>query len=278
MMKIDAHHHFWHYNTQDYGWISDEMAVLRRDFLPADLKSELDRAGIDRVVSVQARQCVEETEWLLKLAEENDFIAGVVGWLPIASPDFPALLEKFAANPKLRAIRHVVQDEPDDRFILGEAFNRGIDRLLSTHLAYDILIFERHLPYAIEFVRNHSPEQVFVLDHIAKPKIAAGEMQPWADNLRRLATFPNVFCKLSGLVTEADIRNWTPDQLRPYVETVLEAFGPERVMFGSDWPVCTCATTYSVWRGLVGDFISQLSEHEQAQIMGGTALKAYFGG
>ena len=211
-MKIDAHHHFWHYNTQDYGWISDEMSVLRRDFLPADLKPELDRAGIERVVSVQARQCVEETEWLLKLAEENDFIAGVVGWLPIASPDFPALLEQFAANPKLRAIRHVVQDEPDDRFILGEAFNQGIDRLLSTHLVYDILIFERHLPYAIEFVKRHSKEQVFVLDHIAKPKIAAGEMHPWADNLRKLAAFPNVFCKLSGLVTEADIHNWTPDQ------------------------------------------------------------------
>ena len=277
-MKIDSHHHFWHYNTQDYGWISDEMAVLRRDFLPSDLKPELDRAGIDRVVSVQARQCVEETEWLLKLAEENDFIAGVVGWLPIASPEFPVLLEKFAANPKLRAIRHVVQDEPDDRFILGEAFNQGIDRLLSTHLVYDILIFERHLPYAIEFVKRHSEEQVFVLDHIAKPKIAAGEMQPWADNLRKLAAFPNVFCKLSGLVTEADIHNWTPDQLRPYVETVLDAFGPGRVMFGSDWPVCTCATTYTAWRGLVGEFISHLSEHEQDQIMGGTALKAYFGG
>ena len=277
-MKIDAHHHFWCYNTRDYGWISDEMAVLRRDFLPADLKSELERAGIDRVVSVQARQCIEETEWLLKLAEENDFIAGVVGWLPIASPDFPALLEQYAANKKLRAIRHVVQDEPDDRFILGEAFNRGISRLLSAHLAYDILIFERHLPYAIEFVKRHSEEQVFVLDHIAKPKIAAGEMQPWADNLRKLAAFPNVFCKLSGLVTEADIHNWTPDQLRPYVETVLDAFGPDRVMFGSDWPVCTCATTYSSWRGLVGEFISRLSEQEQAQIMGGTALKAYFGG
>ena len=175
-MKIDAHHHFWHYNTRNYGWISDEMAVLRRDFLPADLKNEIAAAGIDRVVSVQARQCVEETEWLLRLAEENDFIAGVVGWLPIASPEFPALLEKFAAKRKLRGIRHVVQDEPDDRFILGEAFNRGIDSLLKTGLAYDILIFERHLPYAIEFVKRHSEEQLFVLDHIAKPKIAAGEM------------------------------------------------------------------------------------------------------
>ena len=172
----------------------------------------------------------------------------------------------------------MVQDEPDDRFILGEMFNRGIDRLPAAHLAYDILIFERHLPYAVEFVRNHSEEQIFVLDHIAKPKIAAGEMQPWADNLRKLAAFPNVFCKLSGLVTEADIHNWTPGQLRPYVETVLDAFGPARVMYGSDWPVCTCATTYSAWRGLVGEFISQLSEPEQAQIMGGTALKAYFGG
>jgi len=277
-MKIDAHHHFWHYNTRDYGWISDEMAVLRRDFLPADLKPVLDGAGIDRVVSVQARQCVEETEWLLSLAEQNDFIAGVVGWLPIASPEFPALLERFAANPKLRALRHVVQDEPDDRFILGDDFNRGVDRILATGLVYDILIFERHLPYAIEFVRRHSPEQVFVLDHIAKPKIAAGELQPWADNLRKLAAFPNVFCKLSGLVTEADIRSWTPQQLRPYMETVIDAFGPDRVMFGSDWPVCTCATTYARWRGVVGDFIASLSEHEQAQIMGGTALKAYFGG
>ena len=277
-MKIDAHHHFWCYNTRDYGWISDEMAVLRRDFLPADLKSELERAGIDRVVSVQARQCIEETEWLLKLAEENDFIAGVVGWLPIASPEFPALLEKFAANPKLRALRHVVQDEPDDRFILGDTFNRGVDRILGTGLAYDILIFERHLPYAVEFVRRHAPEQVFVLDHIAKPKIAAGEIRPWADNLRKLAAFPNVFCKLSGLVTEADIHNWTPEQLRPYMEIVLETFGPARVMFGSDWPVCTCAASYSRWRGLVGDFIASLGEDEQARIMGGTALTAYFGG
>ena len=277
-MKIDAHHHFWHYNTRDYGWISDEMAALRRDFLPADLKNEIAAAGIDRVISVQARQSLEETEWLLKLVEENDFIAGVVGWLPIASPEFPALLEKFAAKRKLRAIRHVVQDEPDDRFILGDAFNRGIDRLLSTHLVYDILIFERHLPYAIEFVKRHSEEQLFVLDHIAKPKIAAGEMQPWADNLRKLAAFPNVFCKLSGLVTEADIHHWTPDQLRPYVETVIDAFGPARVMFGSDWPVCTCATTYSAWRNLVGEFISHLSVNEKTQIMGGTALKAYFGG
>lgn len=271
MLTIDSHHHFWHYHPADYGWISDDMAQIRRDFLPADLKTELDTAGVDGVISVQARQSLAETDWLLGLAEQNAFIAGVTGWLPIAAPEFPELLERYVRHPKLKALRHVVQDEPDDRFLLGEAFNRGIARLADKNLVYEILIFERHLPVAAEFVKRHSREQRFVLDHIAKPKIRRGELEPWASGLRKLAAFPNVACKLSGLVTEADTRCWKREDLYPYMEIVLDAFGPDRVMFGSDWPVCLTGVGYREWKRLVEEFAGS----DREKIMGANALKIY---
>jgi len=273
-LRIDSHHHLWKYNPKEYGWIDDAMAVLRRDFLPGHLRAEMATAGIDGVVSVQARQTEQETAWLLGLAENNEFIKGVVGWVPLAAPKVDRTLEKYCRHWKLRAVRHVVQGEPDDRFILGEEFNAGIRLLREFGLAYDILILERQLPPTIEFVDLH-PEQVFVLDHIAKPKIKDNELEPWRTNLLELGKRQNVYCKISGLVTEADFAAWTEAQLQPYLDTVLAAFGPRRLMFGSDWPVCRVACDYKRWVELVGRFIAKLSADEQARIMGGTAIEAY---
>lgn len=273
-LRIDAHHHLWKYNPKEYGWIDDTMAVLQRDFLPGHLRADMATAGIDGVVSVQARQTEQETAWLLGLAENNEFIKGVVGWVPLAAPKVDRVLEKFCRHWKLRAVRHVVQGEPDDRFILGEEFNAGIRLLREFGLAYDILILERQLPPTIEFVDLH-PAQVFVLDHIAKPKIKDNELEPWRTNLLELGKRQNVYCKISGLVTEADFAAWTEAQLQPYLDTVLAAFGPRRLMFGSDWPVCRVACDYKRWVELVGRFIAKLSADEQARIMGGTATEAY---
>lgn len=273
-MTIDAHHHFWRYTTEEFGWIDEPMAAIRRDFLPEHLAAEIAAAKVDGVISVQARQSVVETEWLLELAARNEFIRGVVGWVELVSPRVRADLERLAVNPKLRSVRHVVQGEPDPGFILRPDFNNGIRELRNLDLRYDILIFERQLPQTIEFVDRH-PEQVFILDHVAKPRIGANELSPWRENIRELARRPNVFCKISGMVTEADYRRWTAAQLRPYFETVLEAFGPRRLMFGSDWPVCLVACDYVRWAALVREWISPLSPAEQARILGETAAEAY---
>ncbi len=273
-MKIDSHHHFWSYDPVEYGWIDDAMRVIRRDFLPEHLRAEIASVSVGGVVSVQARQNLIETEWLLNLATKNDFIKGVVGWVELASPSVNADLERFAANPKLRSVRHVVQGEPDDNFILRSDFNNGIRALKKFSLAYDILIFARHLPQTIRFVDAH-PDQVFILDHIAKPQIKTGLFEPWRKNIRELAQRPNVYCKASGLVTEADFQTWTEAQLRPYFEVVLEAFGPQRLMFGSDWPVCLVACGYARWHELVSRWVAKLSPAERASILGGTAVEAY---
>lgn len=274
MLRIDSHHHFWHYNAIDYSWIGDDMAGLHRDFLPADLQKEIAGAQIDQVISVQARQSLAEIDWLLGLADQYDFIAGVVGWLPLVDPVIGDLLQRYAGCPKLKSIRHVIQDEADDNFILGKAFNAGVAHLRQYNLAYDILVFERHLPQAIEFVDRH-PGQTFVLDHLAKPKIKNHEIEPWAKYLRQLAERPNVWCKLSGMVTEADLRHWSNAQLKIYFDIALAAFGPGRLLFGSDWPVCTVGVTYGDWATLVESWIAPLSADEKNNIMGGNARKAY---
>jgi L-fuconolactonase len=273
MPVIDAHHHFWRYNAEDFGWIDDAMRAIRRDFLPEDLARAIKTAGVDGVVSVQARQSLEETRWLLKLAGESPFVRGVVGWVPLIAPDIEQILGEFAANPKLRAVRHVLQGELDG-YMLRADFNRGIAALKKHALAYDILVFERHLPQTIEFVDRH-PQQVFVLDHVAKPRIKENILEPWRKNIRELAQRPNVYCKISGMVTEADYTQWTEAQLRPYFETVLEAFGPKRLMLGSDWPVCLVACDYARWINLARAWIKKLSVAEQARILGETAMEAY---
>jgi L-fuconolactonase len=273
-LRIDSHHHFWRYSAAEYGWIDDSMRALRRDFLPEHLRAEIERSGVRGAVSVQARQSIEETKFLLDFADQHDFLLGVVGWAPLVDPGVERIIEKLAARKKLHGLRHVVQGEPDNRFILRDDFNAGVAKLSQFGLVYDILIYERHLPYAIQFVDRH-PKQRFVLDHIAKPRIKDNALSPWRENLRELAKRQNVYCKLSGVATEADYRNWTEAQIHPYIETALEAFGARRMMFGSDWPVCLAATTYGDWLGIVTRAIRRLSETEQARVLGETAVEAY---
>lgn len=271
---IDAHHHLWRYSPREYGWINDGMAVLRHDFLAADMERELAGAKVDGTLAVQARQTLEETEWLLSLAESSLLIRGVVGWAPIVSTEFPRELDRLKCRKKLKGLRHVIQDEVDDNFINRPDFNRGIKALIGSGLVYDILIFEKHLPATIEFVDRHS-NQVFVLDHIAKPRIRDGVLEPWAGNISELAKRPNVYCKLSGLVTEANWTTWSEADLRPYVDIVLDAFTPARLMFGSDWPVCLLATTYRQWFESVTRLIDRLSATERDRVLGANAVEVY---
>jgi L-fuconolactonase len=272
--RIDAHHHLWRYKAEEYGWIDDSMTSLRRDFTPDDLSKAMASAKIDGAIAVQAQQTLEETHELLSLAEANPVLSAVVGWAPIASANFPMCLEDLTTYPKLRGLRHVIQAEPDDRFILRNDFNRGIRALLPTGLVYEILMYERHLPQAIEFVDAH-PNQIFVLDHIGKPRIREQMLSPWRERIGELARRENVFCKVSGMVTEADWQTWTEADLRPYLETVLRAFGADRLMMGSDWPVCLVAADYECWFRLLDRWAAEMSEHEREQFCGGTAAKVY---
>lgn len=272
MLHIDAHHHFWRYNDREFAWIDDSMAKLRRDFLPGDLEPELQANDFHSSVVVQTRQTLEETRWLLHLASANPFVVGVVGWADLASPDIARELNSLAANPKLVGLRHIVQSEPDDRFLLRPEFLRGIAALEEFDLAYDILIFHKHLPVAIEFVEKF-PRQRFVLDHMAKPPIKAKQMEPWANNLRRLASFPNVLCKMSGLVTEADWKAWTHDDIAPYLDVAFDAFGPDRLMIGSDWPVCLLAASYGQAVGVARDYIFRRAPNRAADVLGGNAQR-----
>ena len=274
-MQIDSHHHFWKYDPVQYEWIGPEMSVLKRDFLPAGLADEMGPAGIDGVVSVQARQTLEETAWLLAMAAEYEFIRGVVGWVPLVSPQLASVVEPLAQSPWLKAVRHVVQDEPDDAFILGTEFNRGVSQLKQIGLVYDILIFAKHLANSIRFVDQH-PDQLFVLDHIAKPTIRGAEFhETWGVELRELARRENVVCKFSGVVTEVRDAAWSTDLLRPYWDVAIEAFGPERLMFGSDWPVCLLRSGYGQWVATVRQLIAPLTSTEQDAIMGGNASRVY---
>ena len=273
-LRIDAHHHFWKYDPQEYAWIDEPMKAIRRDFLPEHLEREIRAAGIGGVISVQARQTMQETRWLLDLAAEHKFIQGVVGWVPLTSRDLPVALEELSAKPKLRAVRHILQSEPDDDYMLRDDFNAGIAELRRFGLVYDILIFERHLPQTLRFVDRH-PGQVFVLDHIAKPRIKDGALSPWRENMAELAKRENVYCKVSGMVTEADYRAWTEEQLIPYLEVVASAFGPRRLMFGSDWPVCLVACGYGRWHEIASRFFAGFTTAEQEWVFGGTAAEAY---
>ena len=271
-MRIDSHMHFWKYTAAEYGWIDDSMKVIRRDFLPADAKPEVEAAGFDAVVAVQARQTLEETRWLLELADQDPLVAGVVGWVDLQSPECRGQLEGFAQNKKLVGIRHIVQGEPDDRFLLKPEFGRGIALLEEFGLAYDILIYTRHLPVAVEFARKF-PKQRFVLDHMAKPEIKAGKIKDWERELRALAELPHVLCKASGLVTEADWKSWTPTQLERYLDVAFEAVGAARMMVGSDWPVSKVAGEYGKVMGVFKDYVGELSANEQEAVLGGNAAR-----
>lgn len=274
-MKIDSHQHYWHFNTDDYGWMGDNMAVIKKDFLPADLLPELTSFGFDGSVAVQARQTLAETNWLLQLADENPHIKGVVGWVDLQSEQADEQLAAFAAHPRAVGVRHVIHDEEDMDFMLRPAFVRGLKLLQKYGLTYDILIFEKHLPNTLKLVAQFPESQVFVVDHIAKPLIKDGIVSPWAEHMAELAAFPNVYCKLSGMVTEADWKNWTEEELKTYLDVVFAVFGVDRVMIGSDWPVCLVAGSYQKVMGVVTDYIETLSPENQAKVLGENAVKAY---
>ena len=273
-MWIDAHHHLWRYNDRDYVWMTGEMESLRHDFLIPELQAVLAESGIGGSVAVQARQSLAETDWLLQLAGECQIVRGVVGWVPLVDARVGECLDCLSQNPRLRGVRHVLHDEADDFYMLREDFNLGVDQLHARGLAYDILVFERHLPQTIQFVDRH-PNQIFILDHIAKPRIREGVLSPWKENIQALAKRDNVYCKLSGMVTEAQWNSWTRDDLVPFFEIVLSAFGPKRLMFGSDWPVLTLASSYKKWSDTVRSLIAALSTDEQELVSSGSAIEAY---
>jgi L-fuconolactonase len=273
-MRIDAHQHFWLYSPARYGWISNKMPELKRDFLPEHLKPLLADQLFDGSIAVQACQDLDETRWLLQLADQNEFVKGVVGWVDLCAPDLPGQLEDFAANRRFVGVRHVLQEEPDDEFMLRPEFRRGIARLAEHGLTYDLLLYPRHLHVAVKLVREF-PEQRFVLDHIAKPAIADGLMGPWERDIRELALFNNVYCKLSGMVTEARWKQWKPQNFRPYLDVVCEAFGRGRLMIGSDWPVCTLSGSYEETMKIVIDYLRQSMPDETDDILGANCLRCY---
>jgi L-fuconolactonase len=274
-MRLDAHQHFWSYDAAQYPWIPPG-SPLHRSWLPDDLAALQKPLGFDGSIAVQARQVVAESDWLLGLADKHANVKGVVGWVDLRSDRVEADLERLARHPKFVGVRHVVQEEPDDAFMLGKDFQRGISKLAAYGLTYDILIYPKQLEAALRLAENF-PAQPFVLDHIAKPFIKAGVSEPWATQLRRLAKLPNVHCKVSGLLTEADHQAWRPEQFRPYLDTVFEAFGPARLMYGSDWPVCLFAGSYEQAYRLVDDYARGLTDQQRAGLFGGNAAAFYFG-
>ena len=272
-MRIDAHQHFWVYDRTQYPWIPIG-SPLERDWLPNDLTPLLAENGMNGSIAVQARQDEEESRWLLTLADHSPSILGVVGWVDLRSEEVDERLARLANHPRFVGVRHVLQDEPDDEFMLQPAFVRGVAALARHRLTYDLLIYPRQLPATITLVRR-LPEQPFVLDHLAKPPIKTRALSPWREQIRELARLPNVLCKLSGMITEAHPQRWQRDEIVPYMDIVLEAFGPDRVMFGSDWPVCLLAGSYRQVRTLVEDYIAQRPMSERAAIMGGNAARFY---
>ncbi len=272
-MIIDAHQHFWKYDPVRDSWITDDMDVIKRDFLSEDLLPELRANGVDGCVAVQADQSEDETHFLLDLAGKTTFVKGVVGWVDLRGDDLTEKLLYFRKFKLLKGFRHVVQGEPAG-FLLDKVFINGVNQLAKHGFTYDLLIYHHQLKEALAFVAS-VPDTKIVIDHIAKPSIVSGEKTQWELNMAAMATFPNIFCKLSGMVTEASWRDWKRDDFYPYLDEVLEAFGPKRLMYGSDWPVCLVAASYKEQFDIVRDYISRLSEAEQRQILGGNAVAFY---
>lgn len=273
-MIIDAHQHFWKYDPRRDTWITEEMSVLRRDFMPEDLIGEMRSNQVNGCIAVQADQSERETLFLLELAERHPEIEGVVGWVDLRASDVNERLQYFSQFGKLRGFRHILQSEPDDRFMLRDDFCRGIELLRQFHFTYDILIYPKQLPAAINLVTRF-PQQPFMVDHIAKPPIRSEDLEPWAEQMRQIATHTNVSCKLSGLVTEAAWGKWKPEDFQPYFDVVLESFGPDRLMFGSDWPVCLLSGSYSEVKSLMTDAIAHFPAEQQRKILGLNAISFY---
>ncbi len=273
-MTIDSHQHFWKFDPIRDAWIDNSMKVLRQDFLPEDLRPILAENGIDACIAVQADQSEEETHFLLQCAIQNDFIKGVVGWLDLQAENIEERLTHFSKDPLLKGLRHIVQAEKDNNFVLNPAFQDGISKLEAFGLSYDILVYPQQLPASIELVRNF-PNQIFILDHIAKPSISESMDRNWLENITRLAENENVFCKLSGMVTETKDFKWREKDIQIFIKEVVQAFGIDRVMFGSDWPVCLLAAEYQQVTKIIQNFFLDFSKEEIQKVMGGNAIKAY---
>lgn len=273
-MKIDAHQHFWNYNAATHDWIGDDMASIRHDFLPADLAPVLRANGIDGCVAVQADQTEAETEFLLRLADTYDFIKGVVGWVDLQDPEMGDKLKQWRTNPKFKGLRHVLQGEPQRDLMLKPEFLKGISQLAALDMTYDILIFPDQLQFIPEFVSKF-PDLNFVIDHIAKPDIKYGKIDEWKRELEMVALYDNVSCKISGMVTEADLKLWKPADFTPYLDVVVNAFGMNRLMYGSDWPVCLAAGSYAGVLDIVKSYFSAFTIHEQELFFGQNASRFY---
>lgn len=273
-MKIDSHQHFWNYHPIKDAWISDAMKVIQQDFMPADLLPLLQKNDIDGCIAVQADQSETETRFLLQLAQDNDFIMGVVGWVDFRSKDIEERLQYFSQFEKLKGFRHIVQGESEDDFLLRADFCNGIAQLEKYNFTYDLLILPKHLSVATEFVKRF-PKQNFVIDHLAKPNFKEANFTNWENGIRELATYKNVFCKLSGMVTEADWENWKAEDFNYCLDVLVGNFGIERLMFGSDWPVSLLAASYEQSSAIVKNYFSKFSEEEQHKIWGGNAIKFY---
>jgi len=273
-MRLDSHQHFWIYNDDDYVWMNDQMNALRRDYLPDQLWAKLQVIGFDGSIAVQARQSVAETAWLLELADRYPFIRGVVGWVDFESEALDRQLQQYGAHPLLKGVRELIHDMPDVNYASNDVHVRAMEKLARFNLTYDLLLKPPHIRPATELVRRF-PDQPFVVDHIAKPDIAAGKRSPWQQDIESLARFDNVCCKLSGMVTEARWQRWQPDDFHPYLDIMLEAFGPRRLMIGSDWPVCTLSGPYEEVMRIVIDYIDSMAGDERAAILGGTCARFY---
>lgn len=274
-VTIDAHHHYWELGRFDYSWLDEPtLSPIRHSFLPRDLQPLIQEAGIEKTIFVQTQHNLEETAWVLELADKHDFMAGVVGWVDLASAECEDQLLHWKQHPKFVGIRHVTQDEPDDDFIIRPEIMRGLKVLEKHQVPFDLLFYVKHVHHAATVARS-LPDLPLVIDHLAKPEIKNQRIDNWQSHFCEAAQFPNLYCKLSGMITEADWDQWTADDIKPFVETALEAFGPERCMFGSDWPVCLLAGSYTRVHQALRDLLGSLSQDEQQLVFGGTASRFY---
>ena len=273
-MRIDAHQHCWIYDPEEYPWMEDDMACLKADYMPPDLHQHLQRHEIDGSLLVQVRQSLDETRWMLELAEKYLYILGVVGWVDFRSPEVGAQLDEFKDHPKLRGVRHLVQGEEDDYYLTRSDFCRGVREAADRGLTYDILVYPHQLEAAISFA-DRFPDAPLVLDHLAKPYIAKGEVEPWASQIKRLAERPNVACKISGMVTEANWEEWKKDDFHPYLDVCFEAFGEDRLIFGSDWPMCELAGGYMKMAAVTADYAARTSSEAREKLFGRNAVRWY---
>ena len=273
MKIIDTHQHFWNYDSKTHDWINEDMKVLRKDFLPADLAPILKENNVEGCIAVQADQTDAETQILIRESHQNAFIKGVVGWVDLNSTEIEATLASYADTKMLKGFRHILQAESKG-FMLAPSFKKGIDALAKYNYTYDLLIYANQLKEAKKFISNHSTQPI-VIDHLAKPNIKEGEWESWKKDINEIAQYPNVYCKISGMATEANWNSWTMDTLKPYIDTAVEAFGAKRIMFGSDWPVCLLASSYSKWLETLQNYFNTFSIDEQASFFANNAIKFY---